>query len=248
MKRFFTYLYRYLFCRKGYGVHSPFVFDLITNVLEEERAYYAYSELDAARLLLKQRDEKLFFSERHLPVKKLLGRYGLSLRECRWLFRLSNRFRPSRILVVGSGMGLTPLSLTKYASKGLHCIALEEEPAWADVARSLLQKCAMSSVEVRCGAYEELLPKALDGLGSPDCIVFDVMPDALLPLFRQSVDSIRENTMLIIRNIRHSSVALEAWRTICAYPSATVCFDAYTWGIVFFRPGLPRQVFKGIVC
>lgn len=33
--------------RKGYGVHSPFAFRLITEVLTEHEAYYAYSQLDA---------------------------------------------------------------------------------------------------------------------------------------------------------------------------------------------------------
>lgn len=33
--------------RKGYGVHSPFAFDFIKQVLEEHDAYYAYSEMDS---------------------------------------------------------------------------------------------------------------------------------------------------------------------------------------------------------
>ena len=31
MRRLIVPLYRRLFCRKGYGIHSPFVFDLITK-------------------------------------------------------------------------------------------------------------------------------------------------------------------------------------------------------------------------
>ena len=33
--------------RKGYGVHSPFAFDFIKQVLEEHDAYYAYSVIDS---------------------------------------------------------------------------------------------------------------------------------------------------------------------------------------------------------
>ena len=32
--------------RKGYGVHSPFAFDLVTNVLYNKEKYYAYEEMD----------------------------------------------------------------------------------------------------------------------------------------------------------------------------------------------------------
>ena len=33
--------------RKGYGVHSPFAYDFIRQVLEEHDAYYAYSVIDS---------------------------------------------------------------------------------------------------------------------------------------------------------------------------------------------------------
>ncbi len=32
--------------RKGYGVHSPFAFDFVTNVLYNGERYYAYEEMD----------------------------------------------------------------------------------------------------------------------------------------------------------------------------------------------------------
>ncbi len=34
--------------RKGYGVHSPFAFDFVTDVLYNHSSYYAYKEIDAS--------------------------------------------------------------------------------------------------------------------------------------------------------------------------------------------------------
>src|ERR1700709_884667 len=34
---------------KGHGVHSPFVFDFIINVLNDKRNFYAYSDLERLR-------------------------------------------------------------------------------------------------------------------------------------------------------------------------------------------------------
>ena len=166
-------LYRRLFSRKGYGVHSPFVFDLITNVLEESRGYYAYTRL--------------------------------------------------------------------------HAIALEECPTTADTVRTLFHNRTTSPIEVRCGTYETELPNALTEYGRPDCIVLDVPPDRLASLFDCCAGHLSEETMLLIRSIHATPLARSTWLAICAHLSATVCVDAYTWGIVFFRPGLPRQVFRHII-
>ncbi len=228
MRRLIVPLYRRLFCRRGYGVHSPFVFDLITNVLEESRGYYAYARLHAAHALAPPHDR-------------------LSQRECQWLFRLANRFHPQRIITVGTASGLIPLSLTAYVSGGLHAIALEERPAAAESARTLLHGRASSPIEVRLGAYETELPKALSEYVHPDCLVLAPPSDRLLSLFAHCADRLSSATLLLIRGIHASPAARQAWRTICSHPTATVCIDAYTWGITFFRPGLPRQRFKSIV-
>ena len=44
LKRPFIWLYRFRH-RCGYGVHSPFAFNLITHVIYETTPYYKYKEL-----------------------------------------------------------------------------------------------------------------------------------------------------------------------------------------------------------
>lgn len=44
LKRPFIWLSRFRY-RCGYGVHSPFAFSLITDVIYEKRPYYAYQSL-----------------------------------------------------------------------------------------------------------------------------------------------------------------------------------------------------------
>lgn len=68
--------------RCGYGVHSPFAFELITNVFYEKTPYYAYEEL-------KQKESS----------GKKLGKTSRKVK--RLLFRLVNRFQPQRIVDVG---------------------------------------------------------------------------------------------------------------------------------------------------
>lgn len=100
----------YIWCRRirhrrGYGVHSPFAFSLLTDVVYERRPYYAYRELDRLQ-----------------PSGSL--RYPR--RVCRLLFRLANRFQPRRIVEVGAADGLTLRYLSAACPEAV-CLSVADE-------------------------------------------------------------------------------------------------------------------------
>jgi hypothetical protein len=77
--------------KRGYGIHSPFVFDLVTNVLRERAEYYAFREIE--------------------PV-------GKREQACsRLLFRLAEREGYQRALLVGTGCGVPARYLSAVSAK-----------------------------------------------------------------------------------------------------------------------------------
>ncbi|GAE22340.1 hypothetical protein JCM10003_1921 [Bacteroides pyogenes JCM 10003] len=84
LKRPFIWLSRFRH-RCGYGVHSPFAFGLITDVVYERRPYYAYANLESEE---KERRRKEGRIKGHVKVNRLL-------------FRLVNRIQPGTIVEVG---------------------------------------------------------------------------------------------------------------------------------------------------
>lgn len=84
LKRPFIWLSRFR-RRCGYGVHSPFAFSLITDVVYEKMPYYAYSSLK---------------KEQKKKVKELGWRKG-TRKVNRFLFRLVNRVQPETIVEAG---------------------------------------------------------------------------------------------------------------------------------------------------
>lgn len=84
--------------RCGYGVHSPFAFRFITEVIYEKTPFYSYDELDA-QLTLMQR----------MRIRK-----GLHL-----LFRISNYKQPN-VIVAPREVGLQ----RHYLQAGCHSAAL----------------------------------------------------------------------------------------------------------------------------
>ena len=84
LKRPFIWLSRFRY-RCGYGVHSPFAFSLITDVIYEKMPYYAYD-------LLKVEQKKRITTQ---GWEKGIPRIN------RLLFRLVNKVRPATIIEVG---------------------------------------------------------------------------------------------------------------------------------------------------
>lgn len=101
--------YRWLRYRKGFGVHSPFVFNLITKVIEERCPYYCFYDIALSR-------------------KKQVLHNAIQPRQGELLFRLTNYFQPSNILQIGPSQSLSALYLTSYRT-GLECVSLEKEYA-----------------------------------------------------------------------------------------------------------------------
>ena len=86
LKRPFIWLRRFRH-RRGYGVHSPFAFDFITDVVYERSAYYKYKELRIREKQLKREKGSDWLYE---PPKLK-----------RLLFRLVNRAQPACMVDVG---------------------------------------------------------------------------------------------------------------------------------------------------
>lgn len=97
--RWLRWLFRFRH-RQGYGIHSPFAFSFVTDVVYESGAYYAYPELD--RLWQQARRSGL------TPLRR---------KDCRLLLRLANYVRPVQAVVVGLGPQSVEMACMRAGSR-----------------------------------------------------------------------------------------------------------------------------------
>ena len=83
---------------KGHGIHSPFAFDIITNVLNSPYSYYAFTDIPESFPYSKGESKK---------IKKF---NHLS-------FRLVNHFKATNILEINPGNGFNTLYIKSPSSK-----------------------------------------------------------------------------------------------------------------------------------
>lgn len=203
--------------RKGYGVHSPFAFSLLTDVVYEEHPYYAYETLDA-----------LVASAGKAP------RY--SRRVNRLLFRLVNRFCPERIVEVGAGGGISLL----YMAAGrvnADCVSLcEEEPDEA-VCR-LIDACKNGRLQT--GPVMDSLRIELD-LTPPIGLLHIAHTEDYAQVFEAFLPHATEKTIAVIEGIHETSARRAWWKQVVSDPRTVVTFDLYELGLVFFDKSKNKQ-------
>src|SRR5690242_13833958 len=108
---------------KGHGMHSPFVFDFILNVLNNKSNYHSPEEIEQLRkqLLSDKRTIEVedfgagsrMNSSTQRCVRQIAGSALKSKRLAQVLFRLVKHYQPPTIVELGTSLGIT----TSYFSK-----------------------------------------------------------------------------------------------------------------------------------
>lgn len=242
-------LYRSIRYRKGFGVHSPFVYNLITKVIEERCGYYSFYDIELLRKQLLFREERLTYPDRQKrgrmksrTIGEIVKREAIKPRHGALLFRLVNYFKSVRILQLGPTMGLSTLYLTSYASH-LQCVALENVSEFATIARQVFDKAARNPIDLRVGDYQTLLPEALRDMKQVDCVFFNTLYELYdnFRLFEACLDYVHNDTFFVFEGIRANSQMRKFWQDVCASPDVTVTLDLYSLGIVFFNKKLHKR-------
>jgi len=111
-------LYRSIRYRKGFGVHSPFVFNLITKVIEEKCSYYSFYDIELLRKQLLFKEGEITYPDRQnkgkrktRSISEIVKRESIRPKHGALLFRLANYFKSKNILQIGTTMGLSTLYL-----------------------------------------------------------------------------------------------------------------------------------------
>ena len=139
-------------------------------------------------------------------------------------------------------MGLSTLYLTSYAP-GLKCIALENIPEFASIARITFSKAARNPVALRVGGYKDLLPKALKDMEQLDFVFFNTLYEQQNNswLFETCLKHVHGDTVFVFEGIKASRKMREFWQKVCSHPEVTVTIDLYSMGIVFFNKKLHKR-------
>jgi len=250
----FAYLKYLLLARNEHGVHSPFVFDLLTKVIYDKRKYAEYNQVEALRSeLLKDMSElevsDLGAGSNVLKSEKRkvsdIARYSLKpAKYGQLLFRLVKHFKPDTVLELGTSLGLSACYL-KLGMSDSNMISIEGSEEIANRAEQEFVKMGVSGISLLRGNFDEVLPGVLEDLKELDFVFFDGnhRREPTLKYFELCLKCVRPDSVFIFDDIHWSDEMEQAWVRIKAHPSVRVTVDLFFMGLVFFRAEMSREDF-----
>ena len=239
-----------------HGVHSPFVYRLVTRCFYDKTEYPAYKMISRNRQqLLRNRDSitvtdfgagsRVFTSDKR-KVAAIAKNAGIPPKRARLLNRLVRYLKVENALELGSSVGLGTTALA--ADNRVEVTSIEGCPRTAAVAEQQFRRLGLQNIDLRTGEFREVLQQLLSEYPQPlpFSLVFvdgNHQKAATLEYFHTLLPTAHNDSVFIFDDIHWSRGMEEAWEEIKKHPAVSVSIDTFFWGLVFFRKEQVKQDF-----
>jgi predicted O-methyltransferase YrrM len=244
-----TYLNYWLDSVNEHSLHSPFLYDLYTKVINVEPS----PELDIEKLrvdLLKTHREievqdlgatSKHFSSGKRKISEIAETSVSSMRLSSLYLRLAEYAEAKTIAELGTSFGLNTLYLAK--KKGVKVYTFEGLESIAEVAEDTFKFAAAKNIELIKGNINSTLYSTLSRIPKIDFAFIDAnhQYEATLKYFEELLMKVHHKSILVIDDIHGNPGMSKAWKEICRHDLVHTTLDLYRCGILFFDPSLTKQ-------
>jgi predicted O-methyltransferase YrrM len=231
---------------KGHGMHSPFVFEFITKILNDETACPEYTVAEKLRRLMQNDDTVLRVEDfgagssvsktNQRTVSSIAKNAAKPRKYGQLLFRMVKHYQPSTILELGTSLGITSTYLS-LAKPGGKIITMEGSKEVAAVAENNFKNLGLKNIELVKGNFDNTLFSVVHGLSSVDFVFVDGnhRQEPTERYFGQLLPKTGNDSIFVFDDIHWSKEMEAAWETIKSDDAVTCSIDLFFIGIVFFR-------------
>lgn len=247
-----AYLKFLLRSKNQHAVHSPFVFDLLTKCLYDQKNYEAYTEIMEYKQALLHNKTSIIITDlgsgskitpSHSRTVAHIARYsGTAIKRAKLLYRLSKYLECNSALELGTSLGIAThaLSLGRPDSK---IKTIEGCPNISKFTQANFAQFGLLNIELLRGDFKEVIPQL--NSKTYDLIYIDGNhnKEATLGYFEMLLPRAHNDTVFIIDDIYWSKGMTEAWNLLKEHPKVTVSIDTFYWGFLFLRREQLKQHF-----
>ncbi len=237
---------------KGHGVHSPFVFNFIKQVLNNREEHESYEKIEELR-------KELLGNGKFIEVedfgagsaviktnKRAIDKIAASSLKHRKFAQLLHRivayYKPAIILELGTSFGTTTAYMAS-ANPAATLYTMEGAASIAEIAQQNFDKLELKNIKLIQGDFQQTLPALFKSLQQIDLAFIDGNHRKVptLEYFHQLLQRSTGYSILIFDDIHWSPEMEEAWAEIQQHPAVTSPIDLFFIGLVFVNPDFKIQ-------
>lgn len=244
MHRITHYIKFLLNSSNQHGVHSPFVYQLITKCFYDKSNYNAYKAIFNYRKSLLNNTtsinindlgagSRVLKSHTH-TVSHLTKNACTTYKRAKLLYRLASYFKFNQVLELGTSLGVATHALSLGNNK-THITSIEGCAKTSKFANTQLKNFNVKNTTLITNNFDNEIKNLTSN--SYDLIFFDGnhQKEATLSYFESLLKTTHNNSIFIFDDIYWSEDMTESWNIIKEHPKVTVTIDTFYWGFVFFR-------------
>lgn len=238
--------------RRGHGIHSPFIFDLVTRVFT--------NKIDPGIIIAAERIRRKMLSDNSGIVVKDLGSGSVSLKSnlrkvsdiarrspvpAKYgvlLSKMAAEFGSPHIIELGTSLGISTIYMASSCPDST-VDTIEGCPSTAGIARQNFIEMGLNNIHVSEGPFDEVLPGIISTGIKPGLIFIDGnhRKEPVLKYFNILAEFADSKTVIIIDDISYSEEMAEAWNEIKLHKKVTASIDIYRMGLLFLKEGITHN-------
>ena len=229
---------------KGHGIHSPFVFDFIKNVLHDgdkddlEKVELQRQKLVDDQTILTVEDHGAgSSSQSNKRAIASIAKHALkSKKYAQLLYRIVKYYKPKRIVELGTSLGITTVYFS-MANPDAEITTLEGAAEIAKTAKNNFSQLGRTNITLIEGNFDYTLPAVLYQVSAIDFAFIDGnhRREPTLSYFNQLLAKTNNNSVIVLDDIHWSEDMEQAWNQIKEHAAVRCTIDLFFIGIVFMR-------------
>lgn len=238
-----------------HGIHSPFVYDFLDNVLYDQKLHSEFNFISAFKQKALKNNEYITITDlgagstinksNRRKIKDIAKNSSKANKYGKLFFRIVQYYQPESVVELGTSLGFSTLYFA-MANPSIPVTTIEGCEQTKAQAMNHFESAKVKNIKSLLGNFDDLYPSVLVQNKKADLIFIDGNHsyEATMRYFKTTLPYVHSKTIVIFDDIHWSNEMQKAWSKIKGHPQVRVTLDLFFVGIVFFNINLTKQDFK----